>query len=136
MAQRKRDEKTRQPENLSNESWSSDRATALSDEETFYSTTAPRVSSRRMMSGLTLLRAPGDSHDSFIVEAESDEDEENEEEEEFSGDDFGSDDPFMFLSSGLLGASVAGRETAVVSLTTMQSATCSNYRMKTWQSIR
>ena len=115
MAQRKRDEKTRQPENLSNETWSSDRATALSDEETFYNTTAPRVSSRRMMSGLTLLRAPDDSHNSFIVEAERDEDEEHEEEEEFSGDDFGSDDPFMFLSSGLLGASVAGREAAVVS---------------------
>src|SRR6185312_14019553 len=98
MAQRKRDDKTRQPENLSNETWSSDRVMALSDEETLINTTAPRVSSRRMMSGLTLLRAPGDSHNSFIVEAESDEDEEHEEEEEFSGDDFGNDDPFMFLS--------------------------------------
>ncbi len=112
MAQRRRDGKTRQADILSNDSWSSDTATAISETETSYSMPASRASSRRVLSGLALLRVADESHDAFVVTTESDE---NDEEEVFGEDDFASDDPFMFLSSGLLGASVAGKETTLVS---------------------
>ncbi|HEX6543436.1 MAG TPA: RNA polymerase sigma factor RpoD [Ktedonobacterales bacterium] len=112
MAQRKRDGKTRQADTLSNEIRSSDTATALSDEEAPAGTKASRASSGRAWTGLALLRVATDAHNSFAVEKKNDEDNE---EEVFSEDDIEGDDPFMFLSSGLLGASVAGEETAIVS---------------------
>jgi RNA polymerase primary sigma factor len=116
MAQRKRDSKTRQADTLSGDTWSSDTATAISEEETSSHMTVPQASSGRTLSGLALLRVAGDSHNSFVVGTENDEgNDEDNEGEVFSEDDFESADPFMFLSSGLLGASVAGSETAVVS---------------------
>ena len=112
MAQRRRDSKTRQADTLSNESWSSDTATAISEAGTSHGAPVTQASSRRVLSGLALLRVAGETHDTFVVTSESDE---NDEEEVFGEDDFESDDPFLFLSSGLLGASVAGGETTLVS---------------------
>src|SRR5690349_13960352 len=112
MAQHRRDGKTRQADTLSIESWSSETATAISEAETSYSAPATQAPSRRVLSGLALLRVAGGSHDTFVAPGENDE---NDEGEVFGEDDFASDDPFMFLSSGLLGASVAGGETTLVS---------------------
>ncbi|HEU5348983.1 MAG TPA: RNA polymerase sigma factor RpoD [Ktedonobacterales bacterium] len=113
MAQRKQDRKTRQAETLSDDPWSSDTAVALSDEEASENTT-PRASAQQILSGLTLLRAAYDPQDKLVVNIEHSE-ESDEEEEVFCEDDFENDDPFMFLSSGLLGASVGGGEIAGVS---------------------
>ena len=118
MAQRRRDGKMRQADTLSNASWSSDTATtatATSEAETSYSAPVTQASSRRVLPGLALLRVAGEPHGAFVVPVEHDENDENDEEEVFGEDDFASDDPFMFLSSGLLGASVAGGETTLVS---------------------
>jgi len=112
MAQRRRDGKVRQADILSNDSWQSDTATAISAAETSYSAPVTQASSRRVLAGLALLRVADESHDTFVVTTENDE---NDEEEVFGEDDFASDDPFMFLSSGLLGASVAEEETTLVS---------------------
>ena len=131
MAQRKRGRKAQQTDTLSQDTWPSDRATALSemsdsDEATTERTRAPRTSSTPALSAvsrLTLLRVTGDRvtrdpHDTFVVNverAEVPECAEDEEEEVLSEDDLESDDSFMFLSSRLLGAFVAGGETAGVS---------------------
>ncbi|HET9981155.1 MAG TPA: RNA polymerase sigma factor RpoD [Ktedonobacterales bacterium] len=89
---------------------------------------APRTSSQPAVSRLTLLRVTGDRvtrdpHDTFVVNVERAEqvecvehaESEDEEEEVLSEDDLESDDSFMFLSSRLLGAFVAGGETEGVS---------------------
>ena len=121
MAQRRRDGKMRQADTLSTESWSSDTATtatAISEAETSSSAPVTQALSRRVLPGLALLRVAGEPHGAFVVPVENDENsenDENDEEEVFGEDDFASDDPFMFLSSGLLGTSVAGRETTLVS---------------------
>lgn len=114
MAQRKRDRDTQQVDLLSEETWPSDftdTATAISDDEVASGTTASRATSRRALAGLTLLRVASDSPDTFVVETGFEDDVEGvtgEEEEGLREDDLESDDPFMFLSSGILGASVAG----------------------------
>src|SRR6476660_2764207 len=63
MAQRRRDGKMRQADTLSNAAWSSETATAISEAETSYSAPITQASSRRVLSGLALLRVAGDSHD-------------------------------------------------------------------------
>ena len=137
MAQRKRGRKAEQTDTLSSDTWSSDTATALtevSDEEAAGSARAMRASSQFQpaVSRLTLLRISGDRvtrdpHDTFVVNVEcaehvecaesveSVERAEDAEEEVLSEDDLESDDSFMFLSSRLLGAFVAGGETTGVS---------------------
>jgi len=115
MAQRRRDGKARQADILSNDSWQSDTATAISAAETSYSAPVTQAPSRRVLPGLALLRVAGEPRGAFVAPVENDENDENDEEEVFGEDDFASDDPFMFLSSGLLGASVAEEETTLVS---------------------
>src|SRR6476660_4600015 len=90
MAQRRRDGKMRQADTLSNASWSSETATtatAISEAETYYGVPVTQASSRRVLSGLALLRVAGEPHGTFVVPSENDE---NDEEEVFGEDDFAS----------------------------------------------
>jgi RNA polymerase primary sigma factor len=112
MTERKQREQTRQRSALPNNSWSSDSATALSGEETFSTAPAPRVLPASALAGLAYLRVVSESDGPFVGDGELMADEE---EEDFGEDDLESDDSFMFLSSGLLGSSVAGGETPAVS---------------------
>jgi RNA polymerase primary sigma factor len=115
MAQRNQRGNTQEVEIVSEATWSADTATAVSDEEIFFDSPASLstpANAPGALAGLALLRVAGESQEASVDESDQFTDEE---EEAFPEDDLESEDPFLFLSSAALGASVAGRETPVVS---------------------
>ncbi|HEY0723823.1 MAG TPA: RNA polymerase sigma factor RpoD [Pyrinomonadaceae bacterium] len=115
MAQRKQRGKTQEVEIVSEATWSADTATAVSDEEIFFESPASLstpANALGSLAGLALLRVAGESQETSVVELDQFTDEE---EEAFPEGDLESEDPFLFLASAALGASVAGGETPVVS---------------------
>ncbi|HET8906019.1 MAG TPA: RNA polymerase sigma factor RpoD [Ktedonobacterales bacterium] len=115
MAQRKQRGKTQEVEIVSEATWSADTATAVSDEEIFFESPASLstpANALGSLAGLALLRVAGESQETSVVELDQFTDEE---EEAFPEGDLESEDPFLFLASAALGASVAEGETPVVS---------------------